>query len=99
MATSGRLTDDLERLAETPDGHLTLDLLSGKAAHSATGPLELGIVGVLRAWLGDQMESANPPKPVLSLAEIVISYRKDALPTDRRHIVLFDLQSVSRLES
>jgi hypothetical protein len=69
MLVGWRMTEDLERITELPDGVLTIDVLKGTTTHSAAGDLTLYIAGELQAWLAGRMAEAGIP-------EIFLIWRK-----------------------
>jgi hypothetical protein len=92
MAVSERLAADLEVLCETPDGLVTIDLVHETANHSGSGPLSLKIVSDLQSWMAKMVADSGAK---IMAAQVEISLRTDAVPTDRRRIVMFRLESHS----
>jgi hypothetical protein len=91
--------DDLEILADLPDGSLSIDLIERRASHSHAPELSLPIVGELSEWLREQMSSRGLPPDALERASLTASFRTDRIPTDRKWIVSFDIECESVLEA
>jgi hypothetical protein len=73
---TARLNEDLEFLAELPDGVLEIDLLNGQAQHGHAGPISLHITDELKAWLHDQL---NKSKLILGIKELICERSKGAI--------------------
>jgi len=61
MLVGWRMTEDLDRLADLPDGVLRIDVLREVAAHSKAGPVELHVVQELSAWLRARLTALGIP--------------------------------------
>ena len=90
MAVSARLANDLELLCQVPDGRVFMDLVQGSANHGISGPLSLQIAAELQSWLAKRLAGCCVQ---IAAALVEIAYRTDAVPTDRRRIVMFSLES------
>jgi len=90
MFVGWRMNDDLELLAELPDGLVKVDLLTGQAEHDKTGPVKLYIATEIRSWLQDQFNKANIPSTAITSAKLDAQIKTDSIPTDRSRIILFD---------
>ena len=99
MLVGWRMTEDLERIAELPDGVLTIDVLKGTTTHSAVGDLTLYIAGELQAWLARRMAESGIPADLLDLAQVIADIRTDRIATDRKRIVAFDFDCKATLVS
>ena len=91
MVMSERIgNDDLERLADLPDGTLTMDLVAGTAHHSSQpDPIDLEIVAHLSEWLKARLgEDAFANH--LAHAVLTVSIRTDRVPADRKRVIPFD---------
>lgn len=94
MACSeARLGSDFERLAELPDGEVTLDLIHGSAIHSTTGAVALSVVQGLASWLGSYgAQNVNSAR---------VSLRIDTSkpPTHRKTLISFNFKGIAVLEA
>ncbi len=90
MFAGWRINEDLEILANLPDGKLDIDLLGGKAQHSSSGPLDLHISKELECWLKEQLKSANISLSTIKSAALSVQFRTDRVATDRNRIILFE---------
>jgi hypothetical protein len=90
MLLGSRVTDDLEKLAELPDGKLEVDLLKGTARHSSGAVLELLVVSESAAWLNQRLDGAGVSVAELENAQLEVTIRTDRVPTDRKWIILFE---------
>lgn len=92
------MADDLERLAELPDGTLSINVLEGRATHSVAGEQDLYIARELNAWLKAQLikhAAEGELQEVILKADI----QTDRIATDRKRIVSFDFKCESFLRS
>lgn len=89
MFMGWRMSEDLEILAEIPDGQLTIDLLSGQSTHDAKGAIQLHIADEIRAWLKLECEKESIPFNQLSTAELVVDLDTSQVKTDKKRIVCF----------
>jgi hypothetical protein len=81
---------DMEALAELPDGLLKIDLLTREARHSDGDPVSLQVVQVLAEWLKKRLGGHDKADADLAGAELELSLRTNAVPTDRTRAILFD---------
>lgn len=95
MGCSARINTSLERLADLPDDALQIDLLSGSCVHGKVGELPLPMVEEFRAWLTEQVRKAGITSDVLDRAVLSLRYTTDRVATDRRRILLFELECAS----
>jgi hypothetical protein len=98
MCCSSRMSSSLERLADLPDGTVQIDLLSGSCSHTAFGDMHLPAIEEFRSWLSQRLEEENIGIGVFRRAECSLSYTTDRVPTDRKRIVLFELECASLFE-
>ena len=98
MATSQRICESVDVIADLPDGDLSLNLLNGMSCHSTKGQLELPIGAELSEWFANRLSTLEIPPDAVGTADLVISYRTDRVPTDRERILLLDLDARSHFE-
>ena len=89
--------DDLEQLAELPDGMLSIDLLKGEAHHEVGGTISLQIVQALSEWLGRRLGKRALGLHDLAEAGMVLLLRTDRVRTDRARVIPFDWHCTSTL--
>ncbi len=82
--------EDLEVLADLPDGTLTVDVLSGSAVHSVNGPMSLHIAGELQAWLQHRLAESRIDRSEIERAVVMAAIRTDRKATDRKRVISFD---------
>ena len=97
MLVGWRMTEDLDRLADLPDGVLRIDVLREVAAHSKAGPVELHVVQELSAWLRARLTALGIPLSQLNEVRVEADIRTDRVATDRKRIVSFDFDCHSRV--
>ena len=97
MAIGWRMGNDLEKLAELPDGALRFDLLNGSAVHSVAGEVDLCIAREMQGWLKTRLLSDHIPQHGIREAEIRLESRTNRIGTDRKKIVSFDWNCESRI--
>ena len=84
------MAQDLETLADLPDGNIEIDLLRGIAAHSTVGQIDLWIAKEMQAWLENRLEADRIPKNQISEAHVCLCSNTDRIKTDKSRIVSFD---------
>ena len=92
MLVGWRMGEDLEQLAELPDGVLSLNVLNGEARHSAAGPLDLWVAKELSSWLSSRLEILSIPISTISEASVQASINTGRILTNKRRIVSFDFE-------
>jgi hypothetical protein len=97
MLVGWRMGEDLETLADLPDGTLSFDVLSGTASHSVAGALSLHVAEEMQSWLQHRLVAHRIPADTLCAATLVAEIRTDRIATDRKRIVSFDFTCSSRL--
>jgi len=97
MLVGERISNDLETLAELPDGTIYLDLLGCTAKHLTAGVVPLRVTKELTAWLRSRLITLDIPKNALSEVILMLHFRTDRIPTDRKRIISFDFDCESRL--
>ena len=97
MLVGWRMSEDLDRLADLPNGVLRIDVLREVAVHSKAGPVELHIVLELSAWLRGRLTALDIPVSQLHEVHVEADIRTDRIATDRKRIVLFDFDCRSRV--
>ena len=90
MLVGWRMGEDLEVLAELPDGILSINVLAGTASHDAAGMISIHIAGELQAWLSHRLSISQIPIQAISAADVVAKVCTDRLATNRKRIVSFD---------
>src|SRR5262245_35458039 len=88
----GRMYEDLEKFAETTHASVTIDVLRRVAIKDGSEPLSLRIIDELAAWLTHRMSVSNIPSEAVSAATLHVDLRSDRVATERKRIVLFDLE-------
>jgi hypothetical protein len=99
MLVGWRMGEDLETLAQLPDGTLTFDVLRGKVVHSTNGELALHVAGELAAWLEHRLETLNVPKGEILAARLTAQFATDRIKTNRKRIVSFDWKCEGSVET
>jgi hypothetical protein len=99
MLVGWRMAEDLEVLADLPDGTLSIDVLNGTATHSSNSQFSLRIAEELNAWLMQQMDAHNIPRQLLDGAILTADIRSNRIATNRKRIVAFDFECKSALTS
>src|SRR4051794_20852696 len=97
MVVGWRLAEDLERMAELPDGTLSFDLLRETVLHSSDGELTLRITGELAAWLQARLRAETIDPSKLLSAQLEVRFKVERRPTKREWIVAFDFDCRSVL--
>ena len=90
MLVGWRMGDDLEALAELPDGTVSIDVLAGTASHDTAGAIQLYIAGELQAWLSHRLSVNRIPAQAITAAEVTAEICTDRIATNRKRIVSFD---------
>jgi hypothetical protein len=90
MAIGWRMTEDLETLADLPDGSIDIDLRNGSATHSTAGQINLWIAKEMQAWLKQRFAADHISEQQISRAELRLNSKTDRIKTDRKRIVSFD---------
>lgn len=97
MLVGWRMSEDLDRLADLPDGVLRIDVLRQAVDHSKAGPVELHVVLELSAWLRERLTALGIPLSQLNEVRVEADIRTDRIATDRKRIVSFDFDCYSRV--
>jgi hypothetical protein len=97
MMVGWRMGDDVERMAELPDGTLCFDLLKRTVTHSAGHVPALWIAGELSAWLDHRLSVEKIDRHELVHARLELRYETDRIATNRKKIVSFDFECRSSL--
>lgn len=90
MAIGWRMGQDLEKLADLPDGTIKFDLLQGTASHSRVGEIDLWIAKEMQAWLKHRFEVDRIPENQILQGCVQLSSTTDRIKTDKKRIVSFD---------
>ena len=90
MLVGWRMAEDLEVLAELPDGVLSIDVLAGTASHSVGGAVQTSIAGELQAWLLHRLSVTDIPIAAICSAQITAHICTDRIATNRKKIISFD---------
>jgi hypothetical protein len=89
MLVGWRMGDDLELLAELPDGRLKIDVLEGRSSHSSGAAPRLRIASELQAWLVARLCELQIPAAAILEARLEADIRTDVVATNRKQIVSF----------
>lgn len=90
MAIGWRMAEDLEKLAELPDGTIEIDLRTGSTVHSTAGNVDLWIAKEMQAWLRQRFATDRIPEDHILRAELRLISKTDRIKTDKKRIVSFD---------
>jgi hypothetical protein len=90
MLVGWRMGDDLDVLAELPDGTLELDLVAESARHSSGVTPHLHVVAELAAWLRRRLVEEGIPIEAVLKASVTVAIRTNRIRSDRKSIVSFD---------
>ncbi len=99
MLVGWRMGEDLEVIADLPDGELLVNVLNGVATHSLAGVIELGVAKELQAWFFNRLKVSNIPSEVIKLATVKAGIKTDRIATNRKKIVSFDFTLQSAIET
>ena len=99
MLVGWRMGDDLETLSELPDGELSVNILTGEAAHSLAGPLKLWVAEEIQAWFTHRLEVSGIPASEIHTASIIAQISTGRIATNRKKVVSFDFTVASRIET
>ena len=99
MAVGWRMNNDLEALAELPDGELRFDILAGTVTHSIVGEIPLHVASELSAWFTHRLSILRIPKNAIEKAQLRAAFRTDRIKTDRQRIVSFDWTCASSIDT
>jgi hypothetical protein len=99
MLVGWRMGQDLEILAELPDGTLEFDLIEQTATHSVVGPVRLHIAAEIGAWLIWRLKDLAIPVDALRTARLRAQIRTDRIATNRKRIVSFDWTCESEIST
>ncbi len=96
MLVGWRMGEDLEAIADLPDGELSVNVLVGTSVHSLAGIIELGIAKELQAWFFNRLKVSNISPEDIKLVTVKAEIKTDRIATNRKKVVSFDftLQSV-----
>ncbi|MEO6094883.1 MAG: hypothetical protein ABIW76_04075 [Fibrobacteria bacterium] len=90
---------DLEILANLPDGVITLDALTGTARHDPAGSITLRIAKALAAELADQLLRKGIVRTALLEARLTVTVESSRVKTDRNRIIHFDFGTASLIRT
>jgi hypothetical protein len=91
--------EDLETLAELPDGTLYIDVLSGKAEHSVAGTIDLYIASEIQAWFKHRLEVSDIPRSEIQSALVLARINTGRITTNRKKVISFDFNIESKIET
>jgi hypothetical protein len=97
MLVGERFSDDPETLTEFPDETIYFDLLGSTANQLTAGAVPLRVRKELTVWLRSRLTVLDIPKNALSEVILMLHFRTDRIPTDRKRIISFDFDCESRL--
>jgi hypothetical protein len=90
MFVGWRMAEDLEILAELPDGTLEIDVLSETVRHSSGATPRLHVAGELAAWLRNRLDEARLALTELTKAHLVVVIRTERIVKTRKRLISFD---------
>jgi hypothetical protein len=90
MFVGWRMAEDLEILAELPDGTLEIDVLTETVRHSSGSPPRLHVAGELAAWLGNRLGEARLSLTKLTKAHLMVVIHTERSATARKRLIAFD---------
>lgn len=99
MFVGWRMAGDLERLSESPDGTVKIDLLTGEAYHSAGGELDLYISKELRAWLQQQGAKDGVDISKIESGVLEVDINTGIVATNRKKVIMFTFECRSAIET
>ena len=84
--------DDVEKIADLPDGTIEFDILSGIATHSSGTAPDLEIADELQAWFQARLAALNIDPQEIESAKLDVTFKTDRLKTSRKTLVSFDFE-------
>lgn len=93
------MADDLEILADLPDGELVLDLLAETAEHDKAGTLDLHIAKEIHAWLKYECWRESIDFTLLKKARLTVAMNTSRVETNKKKIVCFCFACQSLIET
>lgn len=95
MVVGWRMGDDVEKIANLPDGKIVFDVLSGKATHSSGVDPDLWVSGELQAWFQARLKALNIQDKEVEAAKLEVAFKTDRIKTTRKTLVSFDFECQS----
>ena len=92
MVVGWRMGEDVEKIANLPDGKLMIDVLSGKAKHSSGVDPDLWVSGEMQSWFEARLKALNVPAAEIETATLEVAVRTDRIKTSRKTLVSFDFE-------
>jgi len=99
MLVGWRMGDDLEAMADLPDGELSVNVLGGNATHSQAGPVDLWMAKELQVWFLERLKASSIPPEEIKSATVKATITTSRIPTNRKKIVSFDFALESTIET
>jgi len=97
MLVGWRMSEDMEALAELPDGNLRFDLLAGTVVHDTIGQLNLHVAVELGTWLEHRLKQLEIDRGAIRSAVLNGSFSTDRIKTNRKRIISFDWRCESQV--
>lgn len=95
MVVGWRMGDDVEKIANLPDGTIEFDVLSGSAKHSSGAVPDLWVSGELQAWFRARLATLKIKSEEVQAAKLEVAVKTDRLKTSRKTLVSFDFECKS----
>lgn len=99
MFVGWRMADDLEKLSDLPNGTISLNLLTGVANHSVSGPIDLHVAKEIRAWLQQQSVKEGIDISQLITATLEIDVDTSKVGTNKNKVVMFNFGCRSNIQT
>jgi hypothetical protein len=99
MLVGWRMGEDLETLAQLPDGELTVNVLTGEATHSSCGEFSLWVAREIQAWFNHRLEISGIPTSEIYAALVTAKINTGRIATNRKKMVSFNFNVESRIET
>jgi hypothetical protein len=90
MFVGWRMVEDLETLAELPDGTLEIDVLTETVRHSSGLTPRLHIAGELAAWLRNRLDEARLSPTEITKAHLAVVICTERIVKARKRLILLD---------
>jgi hypothetical protein len=92
MVVGWRIGEDVEKIANLPDGKIVFDILSGTATHSSGVDPDLWVAKELQVWFEARLKALNVPVTEVEAATLEVAVMTDRIKTTRKSLVSFDFE-------
>lgn len=92
MVVGWRMGDDVEKIADLPNGTIVFDVLLGEARHSSGAAPNLRVSDELRAWFRARLSGLNIAPAEVEAARLEVAFKTDRIKTTRQTLVSFDFE-------